>query len=264
MRYGWIADEKFKVFTITADKENNRYKAIWLDVKVGKDAFFEKEKRDIMNFVCKRPDDFVFSCFVDSDPKLGKFHLQWHYLQPDLGWKKVHSVFYSNDEGFNNLSPSERGEIGEALGKIFTKRLLNDERATLFPEFITESLLIESGFPLNYSAYSNNSASTMERWEPDAVFQVFTNSDDVELKYEFHPKKNVFVEVKTGKNAKFERWQKEDIIQYDKLPNSFVFFCEILPDVSTSIFRINFKKLNNDEWRTFKTYHYYDFPSCSR
>ncbi|MGA2918343.1 hypothetical protein [Methanoregula sp.] len=258
MPYGWIADEKFKVFTRSdsSNFQNDRYVAVWLDILVGEEAAFDKAKMDIMNYVSKRQDDLVFSCFVHSDFDQSKLSFQFYYLQPDFGWKKIMTQIYSSNSDFNQLSPFERGQIGEALGNIFTERLLYMDRSSFFPELKNENLLIEECILTRRCEKTLNS---MNSWIPDAVFQVFSNPDPGELKYEFNPKKFVYVEVKTGKSAKFERWQKEEIIQYSKFPDSIVLFCEVIPDSITEAIKLNVKKLIDEEWKTIKTFKYSDF-----
>ncbi len=262
MPFGWIADEKFKVFTSDGSDEipNIRYTAVWLDIRVGKDAIFEKAKVDIMNFVSRRPDDLVFSCLIYPDDAQAKINLQLYRLQPDIGWKCITTFSYSSSQDFTHLSPFERGQIGESLGTIFAERFLYSERSRLFPNIENENLYIEECL---FSRGNENFSHPSNSWVPDATFQVFSNPSPIELIYEFTPKKTAYIEVKTGKNAKFERWQKEDIIRYSKSPNSIVLFCEVLPDPSTHTLRLNMKRRFDEKWKTIQTYYYSDFSGSS-
>jgi len=211
-----------------------------------------------MNFVSRRPDDLVFSCLVFPDYEHAQLKLQLYLLQPDIGWKPITTFNYSNDSDFNELSPGERGQIGESLGIIFTKRFLYEDRFTIFPELKTGNILIEECV---FARGSDRPIHSFNSWVPDATFQIFSNPDPVELSYEFNPKKFVYTEVKTGKSAKFERWQKEEMIQYNQLPNSIALFCEVLPNSSEHTIKMNVKRMSDGEWRTSKTYHYSDFQS---
>ena len=251
LRYGWIPDEKFKVFT-----NEGRYTAVWLDIKVGLDSFFDKAIIDTMNYVAKRPDDLVFSCVFYPDFENQKINIHLYHLHPDKGWEKIATFTYSSTQDFNLLSPYERGQIGEALGTIFAKGLLISDRFVFFPELNNDPLFVENCvFPRR----SEMIKISRESWIPDAIFQIFSNPDASELKYEFTPKKVVYIEVKTGKNAKLERYQKDDIFQYSKLQDTIVLLCEILHDSSTNTIKLTLKKMLDGEWKTIKTFNYSDF-----
>jgi hypothetical protein len=258
MPHGWIADEKFKVFTgsRTLNIPNSRYIAVWLDVKVGCETRFNKAQMDIMNHVAKRQDDLVFSCAIYPDDKT-KLSIHLFHLQSDQGWKQIGHFYYSSTTDFSGLSPFERGQIGESLGSIFTARLLHENRSDFFPElnaelfFIDECVVPRENVKLSYS---------LERWIPDAIFQVFSNPNPTKLNYEYNPKKVVYIEVKTGKYAKFERWQMDDILLYSKSPNSIIFYCEILPNASKDSINITVKQLIDSQWKTVGIFNYADFP----
>jgi hypothetical protein len=259
LRHGWIADEKFKVFTesSTTHIPNPRYTAVWLDIKIGLDASFDKAKIDTMNFVSKRLDDLVFSCNIYPDFKKEKLIINLYNLHSDKGWEKIAIFTYSSNGDFNELSPYERSQIGEALGNIFSRRLLSTHRATFFPELNNDPLFIEDCVvPRRDSTISD---ITMENWVPDAIFQVFANQNASELKYEFSPKKYVFIEVKTGKYARFERYQKDDMLQYSELSDTVVLFCEVIPEKLTNLIKLNMKKLDSGKLKLIDTVTYSDF-----
>ena len=247
---------------------------VWLDIKLGADAFFEKEKRDIMNYIIsKKPDNIVLSCNIIVDKKQSKLSLQFYLLQLGTGWKKLNKFFYSSLSDFNTLSSSERGEIGESLGKIFAKRLINDNYRMFFPEFERDFLRIEEGISFDFTKslfglYNIPDShweltNTVNSWEPDAIFQILTNPDSNELKYESFPKKIVYLEVKTGKHARFMRWQKNDTEALSYLSNHMVLFCHIIPEDTVNFeskLKLNFKILNKEgNWETMKLFYYSDF-----
>jgi hypothetical protein len=281
-RYGWIPDEKFKV---------NAYKEIpgiytpipympdylvWLDIKWGENAFFEKEKRDIMNWkIWKNPDNIVLSCYMTVNKNQSKINLQFYLLQLGKGWKKINQVFYSSLSDFNDLSTSERGEIGESLGKIFAKRLLYENRSLFFPEFDKDFLRIEDDISIDCSgAVAKNYEIPNTHWErvnidswiPDTILQVLTNPDNIELKYETFPKKIVYLEVKTGKNARLMRDQKNDIEAMSHVSNFIMLVCSILPEYiqksESQLVRkliLNFQMVKEGKWETIKKNYYSDF-----
>ena len=283
-RYGWIADEKFKISVY--DKNPGQYPSIlpeyviWLDIKFGDDTFFEKEKRDIMNWmIWKNPNYFVLSCHVTFDKNQSKISLQYYTLVLGKGWIKSKHFYYSSLSDFDSFSAQEKGEFGEALGKIFGKRLLFENRTLFFPEFNEEFLRIEDGIsidcskrePSYYEIPDSNRVTDQRRmifsgWVPDNIFQVLTSPDNTQLKYETFPKKIVFLEIKTGKNARFERNQKNDIetMSYDS--NCIVLLCSIIPEyIETSEsklvrkFILNFQMMKNCEWKAIQKYYYSDF-----
>jgi len=259
LRHGWIADEKFKVFTEsgTTNVLNSRYTAVWLDIKIGLDSSFDKAKMDTMNFVSKRPDDLVFSCNIYPDFKKEKLMITLYHLYPDKGWEKIATFTYSSNNDFNELLPYERSQIGEALGNIFSRRLLSTYRATIFPELNNDPLFIEECvIPRRFSEIHDIS---MDNWIPDAIFQVFVNQNASELKYEFNPKKYVFVEVKTGKYARFERYQKDDMQRYGELSDTIVLFCEVTSEKLTNTIKLNMKKIDSGKLKFIDTFTYSDF-----
>jgi hypothetical protein len=272
---GWLPDVKFKIFSTEKmpDLQTTQLfgyqKIVWLDIQVGEDSFVEREKREVMNFISKNSNQIVISCLLIADKNQSKLSLQFYLLQPNTGWKKLTKFFYSSKSDFNNLTSSERGEIGEALASIFAKRLLYENRSAFFPEFDKEFLRIEEGIGIDYSASERihyslllppNFYTNLSSWEPDATFQILTNPDVHDLKYEFFPKKIAFLEAKTGKNSRFERSQQSDAELYNRMPNIIVLFCQILPENSESKLALNFKIMKDGRnWETIKTFYYSDF-----
>lgn len=90
-RYGWIPDEKLKVKTTTMGSPDY---IVWFDVKFGEDVFFEKEKRDIMNWmISENPRYRVLSCYITIDKTQSKICLQFYVLRLGKGWKKINRFF---------------------------------------------------------------------------------------------------------------------------------------------------------------------------
>jgi hypothetical protein len=273
--HGWLPDEKFKISSTekTTDLQTPHLfgyqKIVWLDIQVGEHAFVEKEKREVMNFISKKSNQIVISCFITADKNQSKFSLRFYLLETKSGWKKINELFYSSKSDFNNLTTSERGEIGEALASIFAKRLLYENRAVFFPEFEKEFLRIEEGICIDCSdsepirvslLLPPNFFTDLSSWQPDTTFQILANPDVLDLKYEFFPKKIVFLETKTGKNARLERGQQSNAELYSQMPNIIVLFCQILPDNSESKLVLNFKIMRDGRnWETIKTFYYSDF-----
>ena len=235
--FGWIPDLKYKILTKKPEDLQFQYpqkRNVWVDVKIGDDADFQKEKKDIMSFMSLNPENIVISCFIILDEKQSKLILKFYWMQCRKGWTKIKEYIYSSISEFDKFKSAERGDIGESLAKIFTKRLLLEERAQLFPEYEKEFINIEEGISLDYTNPNRryfspepfqHTRNTQQSWIPDAIFQLLANTNLFDLKFELKPKKLVWLEVKTGKEAKLERWQRNDIEYLNENPFNILLLC---------------------------------------
>ena len=273
-RYGWIPDEKFKVKTSSMGAPNY---IVWLDLKFGEEDFFEKEKRDIMNWMLsENPSYRILSGYITVD----KVSIQNNFaILCITTWQRLEKdqpVFYSSVSDFNDLSTSERGEVGESLGKIFTKRLLYEHQSFFFPDIGKDFLRLEEGVSIDFSKTPPKyfavpethweRLNTADSWMPDTTLQVLSNPDKTELKYEMIPKKIVYLEVKTGKNARLERYQQNDIEAMSHAINFIILVCHIIPDYidkskSTMVSKlvISFQIVKDGGWGNLTKFYYSDF-----
>jgi len=201
--FGWIPDLKFKILTKKLNDLQFQYpqkRNVWVDVKIGDDADFQKEKKDIMSFMSLNPENIVISCFIILDENQSKFILKFYWMQCRKGWTKIKEYIYSSISEFDKLKSADRGDIGESLAKIFTKRLLFWERTQLFSEYEKEFINIEEGISLDYTNPKRkyfspepfqHTRNTQQSWIPDAIFQLLTNTNLFDLKFELKPKKLV-------------------------------------------------------------------------
>lgn len=284
LKVGWIPDAKFKIHTNSdADKRKFFYnvsKIVWLEVSI--DADIAKSKKDIMSFVSQKPENIVLICFFNEDKKGSKLILRFYLIQGKNGWKKIKEYYYtsfrnvrSNEENeenknskiieFKDLSPREKGEIGEAIANILTNRILLEGKSLFFPE--KDIIRIEdqvSAYLDNPSqtifSYQTNNMNIFGSWEPDGIFQVLTSSDPFDSISKVNQKKIVYLEVKTGKNARFERTQLSDMENISKIQNFIVLFCQVFPETKYSILIFNFFIVKSDsDWKLIKQYYYSDF-----
>jgi hypothetical protein len=272
LAFGWIPDLKYKILTKKPEDLQFLYpqkRNVWIDVKIGDDADFQKEKKDIMSFMSLNPENIVISCFIIPDAKQSKLILKFYWMQSRKGWTKIKEYIYSSISEFDNLTSAERGDLGESLAKIFTKRLLLEKRAQLFPEYEGEFIKIEEGISLDYTNPNRryfspelfqHAKNTHQSWIPDAIFQLLTNINPFDLKFELKPKKFVWLEVKTGKEAKLERWQRNDIEYLNENPFNILLLCQISPDCENSKLKLTFSKMQEDSnWKKIGEYSYTDF-----
>lgn len=108
--------------------------------------------------------------------------------------------------------------------------------------------------------------NTADSWMPDTTLQALTNPNKIELKYEMFPKKIVYLEVKTGKNARLERYQQNDIEAMSHASNFIILVCYIVPDYidkpkSKLVHKliISFQIVKDGGWGNLTKFYYSDF-----
>ncbi|MFZ0674222.1 MAG: hypothetical protein WB811_01675 [Methanoregula sp.] len=259
----WIPCAKYKILIKNGFILSDTEQRVWFEIIF--DKTIEKDQKDVMKSVIQDPKSVVLSCLVI--PEYNNFKIGFHFyvLRDDNGWKKIKDYYYygfknshmDNQDsgntgliGFDDLSSPEKGLLGESLGHIFARRLLIENKTHFFPLFEKEVIRIEK---LRYYTVSQS-------WEPDISFQILTNVDPIDLTLELIPKKHVCVEVKTGRNARFERFQKDDMQNSSLKSNLIILCCNILPDSSNSKLNVLFQQVQyKSAWATVGQYYYKDF-----
>jgi len=284
----WTPKAKFKIQFGEQFPYSDFEQRVWFEIIFNKP--FETADKDVIYSVlqdmCQHQYgefiNVILSCLVIPDNQNSTIEFNFYLLGNLKQWKKLKTYYYNGFKksnifegnssdlatskliSFKNLTPQERGSLGEALGKILGRRLLIENKALFFPEFENELINAELGSSWYFTYLGETVNLDVKRrqctWEPDLVFRILTNVDPNDLIFELAPKKMVFFEVKTGKNATFERSQKEDMEYWSMAQNYLVLYCNILPDSDDSKLNITFKRVRyNTEWEPVSKFSYSDF-----
>ena len=281
----WTPDYKFKI--VGKEFPNSDYQMrIW--VKIIFNESLDMDQKDIMCSFLQHQNqneikNVILSCIIIPDLKQSRIAFHYYLLRDSKGWIRLKTYYYigfkksgtpqSNEHNskesekitFKDLLSLERGLLGESIGEIFTNRLFIEYKSSFFPELLNELIKIESGTPRYHTELSQmiraESQLYFESWQPDLIFQVLSNVNANDLIFELKPKKIVWVEVKTGKNATFERSQKENMERSSLIQGLIILYCNILPESSDTNLTIRFSLVRfNSEWKNCTQYFYSDFP----
>jgi len=292
----WTPDAKYKIIIGKSGIQSFNDQKIWL--KIIYDDIFEKDQKDIIDQTIRTLNNNQFidlknialSCLVIPEPQNQAFGFHFYILKELSGWKRIKSYYYSgfsvsdfkiknpdikNVTGeeiikFKNFSSRENGELGESLTDIFARRLIHENKPLFFPDLKENFIKIENEKIRNTSdeyykiiteLQGNNRSGT---WDPDIQFHILANSNPFDLMYEIYPKKLVWIEVKTGKNARFERSQELDMEHFSQNLDLFVIYCNVLPDSSNLKLNLCFKRVQKGErWKDLAQHSYTDFLNNS-
>jgi len=292
----WIPDAKYKIMIGKTWPPSFNDQKVWL--KIIYDEVFEKDQKDIIGQTIRDlnnnqfidPKNVALSCLVIPEPEnlvIG-FHF---FIMRDLnGWKKIQSHYYTGFSGsnshsrdidktnrsdrevinFKDLSSREKGEVGESLGNIFARRMIIDNKQSFFSDLDESFIKIEDEKIRNtsdeyYKIITKLRGDTrFGTWDPDIRYHILANSNPFDLMFEIYPKKIVWIEVKTGKNARFERSQETDMECISQNSDLLVIYCNVLPDSSNFKLNLCFNQVQNrGKWKELMQYSYTDFLSIT-
>ena len=258
----WTPDAKYKIMIGKSGIQSFNDQKIWL--KIIYDDVFEKDQKDIIDQTIRTlnnnqfvdPKNIALSCLAIPESQNQAFGFHFYILKELSGWKRIKSYYYSgfsvsdfkikNPDSknvtreeiikFKNFSSREKGELGESLTDIFARRLINENKPLFFPDLKENFIKIENEKIRNTSDEYYKIITELQgdnrfrTWDPDIQFHILANSNPFDLMYEIYPKKLVWIEVKTGKNARFERSQELDMEHFSQNLDLFVIYCNVLPD----------------------------------